>query len=120
MTQFDVIEYLSGLTAFVFDRAVLTRIAIEREVIDVTDYKSLTEKQKELCFADLLFVIYTAPNYTASSTQQHGAFTKTIGSQRYDTKKEVYNILIGLYKKWDDPKLSELSNLDVQWINEYD
>lgn len=71
MAQFDIITYLEGLTAFVFDKAVLTRIAMERDVSDITDFKSLTQKQKDLLLADLLFVIYTSPNYTASQTNQH-------------------------------------------------
>lgn len=120
MAQFDIIQYLEGLTAFVFDKAVLTRIAVERDVMDVTDYKQLTQQQKDLMLADLLYVIYTAPNYTASFTNQHGAYTQTIGSQRYDTKKDVYNIMIGLYKKWDDSKLELLEVNVTTWVNEYD
>lgn len=121
MAQFDIIKYLEGLTAFVFDKAVLTRIAMERDVSDVEDYKQLTAQQKDLLLADLLFVIYTAPNYTASTTFQHGAYTQTIGSQRYDTKKDIYNVMIGLYKKWDDDKLEDLlTDTDsTVWINEY-
>lgn len=120
MAQIDIIQYLEGLTAFVFDKAVLTRIAVERDVMDVTDSKQLTQQQKDLMLADLLYVIYTAPNYTASFTNQHGAYTQTIGSQRYDTKKDVYNIMIGLYKKWDDPKLELLEANVTTWVNEYD
>lgn len=120
MAQFDIITYLEGLTAFVFDKAVLTRIAMERDVSDIADFKSLTQKQKDLLLADLLFVIYTSPNYTASQTNQHGAYTKTIGSQRYDTKTDIYNLMIGLYKKYDDDKLELVSSGGVSWINEYD
>lgn len=122
MGDFDIIKYLEGLTAFVFDRAVLTRIAMERDLFEVKSYKELTQQQKDLALADLLFVIYTAPNYTASQTNQHGAYAQTIGSQRYDTKKDIYNVLVGLYKKWDDDKLEELP-LDTDntvWVNEYD
>lgn len=122
MAQFDIISYLEGLTAFVFDRAVLTRIAMERDVSDVVDYKELTKQQKDLLLADLLFVIYTSPNYTASFTNQHGAYTKTIGSQRYDTKAEIYNVMIGIYKRYDDEKLEDLllNSGSTVWVNESD
>ncbi len=120
MIQFNIIEYLEGLTAFVFDRAVLNRIAFERGVDSITDYSDLTQQQKDLCLADLLFVIYTAPNYTANMTQQHGAYTNTVGSQRYDTKKDIYNVMIGLYKKWNDEKVKEIPKEGLQWINEHD
>lgn len=116
---FDIIKYLSGLTSFVFDKAVLERVAMERDVYEITDYKELTQKQKDLCLADLLFVIYTAPNYTANMTVQHGAFSQTIGSQRYDTKKDIYNVMVGLYKKWEDDKLGEVPSEGLQWIYDY-
>ena len=122
MFEFDIIKYLEGLTAFVFDKAVLIRIAMERDLFLVEDYKDLTQKQKDLALADLLFVVYTSPNYTASFTNQHGAYTQTIGSQRYDTKKDVYNVMIRLYQKWDDDKLDflPLDANDTVWVNEYD
>lgn len=120
MDKFNIIEYLEGLTAFVFDKAVLKRVALERGVSKITSYEDLTQKDRDLLQADLLFVIYTSPNYTASLTNQHGAYTQTIGSQRYDTKKDVYNVMIGLYEKWDDEKLGQLVSSETVWVNEYD
>lgn len=120
MDEFNIIEYLEGLTAFVFDKAVLKRVALERGVSKITSYEDLTQKDRDLLQADLLFVIYTSPNYTASLTNQHGTYTQTIGSQRYDTKKDVYNVMIGLYEKWDDEKLGQLVSSETVWVNEYD
>ena len=47
MNTFDIIEYLSGITMFTFDKAVLKRIALDREVQDVSDFSELDEKPKE-------------------------------------------------------------------------
>lgn len=120
MAQFDIIKYLEGLTAYVFDKAVLNRIALERGVDGITDFNELTQQQKDLCYADLLFVIYVSPNYTASQTNQHGAYAQTVGSQRYDSKTDIYNIMVGLYKKWDDEKLDIITEGSIGWVNEYD
>lgn len=120
MEDFNIIEYLEGLTSYVFDKSVLKRIAMERGVLGVTDYGMLTQQQKDLCLADLLYVIFISPNYTASLTNQHGAYSQTIGSQRYDSKTDVYNVMIGLYKKWDDDKLEMLASGNIQWVNEFD
>ena len=59
--KFDIIEYLSGLTNFVFDKAVLKRIAYDRNVIDVTAYEYLSDEQKDLMKADLLYAAYISP-----------------------------------------------------------
>lgn len=118
MDEFDIIEYLSSLTSFVFDKNVLKRIARERGLSKIGDIDEITQKQKDLCLADLLYVIYTGPNYTANITSQHGAYTNTIGSQRYDTKGDIYNVMIRLYNKWDDDKLEYIPREGLQWIND--
>ena len=56
--KFDVIDYLSGLTGFIFDKAVLKRIALDRGVSDVTEYSQLDGMTKDLLLADLLYVAY--------------------------------------------------------------
>lgn len=117
--DFDIIEYLSGLTAFVFDKAVLKRIALDRGVYNVIDYSDLTLQQKELLYADLLFVAYLSPNVWASSTHSHGSFANTIGSQTIysEDKERLYNVFIGIYKKYDDAKLDEIEgNGNLQWL----
>ena len=121
MNEFDIIEYLSGITQFTFDKAVLKRIALDRGVSEVTDYEELTQKQKELLRADLLYAAYLSPNIWASSTHSHGSYTKTIGSQTvYAVEKErLYNTFIGIYRKYEDEKLNEIegTNATLQWLD---
>ena len=59
MASFDIIRYMSSLTGYIFDDAVLERIALERSVADVASFSEITEKDKDLLTADLLFVLYT-------------------------------------------------------------
>lgn len=119
--EFNIIEYLSGLTGFVFDKAVLKRIALDRDVYDVEEYDELEDKTKELLRADLLFTAYQSPNVWASSTQSHGSYTKNIGSQTlYNEEKErLYNTFVKIYEKYNDDKLLEVQNADstLQWLN---
>lgn len=121
MNEFDIIEYLSGLTGFVFDKAVLKRIAHDRDVFDVTDYEELDTKKKDLLKADLLFTAYFSPNVWASSTQSHGSYTKTIGSQTLYTadKERLYNTFYHIYSKYEDDKLEEIKTNEatLQWLD---
>lgn len=121
MDTFDIIEYLSGITMFTFDKAVLNRIALDRSVKDVTDYAALDERTKDLLRADLLLAAYLSPNVWASSTHSHGSYTKTIGSQTIysEDKERLYNMFVNIYKKYEDPKLEEVEALDsasLQWL----
>ena len=118
--KFNIIEYLSGLTAFVFDKAILKRIALDRGVYNIVEYSDLTTQQKELLRADLLFVAYMSPNVWASSTNSHGSFTQTVGSQTVysEDKERLYNVFMGIYKKYNDEKLDEIEAIgNLQWID---
>lgn len=119
MATFDIIEYLSGMTAFVFDKPVLKRIALERGLDDVTYYSDLTQQQKDLCYADMLFVVYTSPNTTASYSASHGTFKKSVGSQTINDKQGIYNIMVSIYGKYSDEKLSVVQEMqsNLEWIN---
>lgn len=119
--NFDIIEYLSGLTGYVFDKAVLKCIALDRNVHEVKDYSELDKATRDLLFADLLYVAYISPNVWASSTQTHGSYTKSIGSQTTYTedKERLYNQIVSIYKKYNDEKLEEIENSDsnLQWLD---
>lgn len=117
--QFDIIKYMDSLTGFTFQKSVLERIAMERGLSEVTEYNQLEQKDKDLVLADLLFVVYTSPYQTSSLTKQHGAYSQTIGSQIITDKRSIYNLMTGLYKKWNDDKLEAVAQLDggLQWIN---
>lgn len=119
MEEFDIYEYLSGLTGFSFDKAVLKRIAMRRGVLNATNIGDIDERMEDLLTADLLLTAYMSPTSTSSITKQHGAFSQTIGSQTINSKKDIYNLFIHLYKKWDDPKLEEAQSIggELQWLS---
>ena len=108
--KFDILEYLSGLTSFVFDKAVLKRIALDRDVLSVTSYSELDDKTKDLLRADLLLAAYLSPNVWASYTHSHGSYSQTTGSQTIyiEEKERIYNMLRNIYSKYDDVKLEEI------------
>lgn len=116
--KFDIIDYLSGLTGFLFDKSVLTRVATERMVLDVDEYSKLDTKTKDLLLADLLFVAYYSPNVWASSTHSHGSYTQTSGSQTINSadKERIYNRFTAIYRKYDDEKLNVTEDGTLQWL----
>ena len=117
--KFDIIEYLSGLTGFVFDKAVLKRIALDRGVYGIGEYHLLDGRTKDLLRADLLYTAYVSPNVWARYTHSHGSFCQAIGSQTIyaEEKEKMYNIFMGIYRKYDDMKLEEIDDGGtLQWL----
>lgn len=103
--EFDILQYMSGLTGFTFDKAVLERIALDRGVAEVTEYDELSQQDKDLITADLLLTAYLSPTIWASFTQSHGSYKKGVGSQSMYNKEEILDWLRGIYEKYEDPML---------------
>ena len=118
MASFDIIRYMSSLTGYVFDDAVLERIALERNVADVGSFAELSEKDKDLLTADLLFVLYTSPSKSASISKKHGQFSMSIGGQTITDKDNIFDTMMRLYKKWEDTKAEELEKIGggLEWM----
>lgn len=122
---FDILDYLSGLTNFVFDKSVLKRVAIDCGVIEATSYADLTQEQRDRCKIELLETIVFGVYQTASTTNQHGSYTLTVGAQTVTSKalESIKSELRRLYTKYgDDEKLNTLNDSDgcVKWIEEHD
>lgn len=116
--RMDIIDYLSGLTGFVFDKAVLQRTALDRQASQLSP-EDLDAKTRDLLRADLLYTAYISPNVWASSTNSHGSYTKTIGSQTIynEDKERIYNVFMGIYRKYNDEKLEEIDDSStLQWL----
>ena len=118
--KFDILDYLSGLTAYVFDKSVLKRVAMERDVMGATSIDDLDTKTRDLLRADLLYVAYLSPNVWASHTNQHGSYSRTVGSQTIyvGDKDRLYSTFIAIYKRYGDEKLEEIEGTqgNLQWM----
>lgn len=121
--SFDIISYMGSLTGYSLESSVLERIALERGVSDVKDYSDLTEKDRDLLLADIIFTVcFLFPTQTPSISKKHGTFSQTIGAQTITYKDRLYDMMLRLYKKWDDAKLGEIEGMNdgLQWIDESD
>ncbi len=117
---FDIIEYIGGITNYTFDKAVLNRIALDRGVMDVTEYSELNTSTKELLKADLLYTVYAGANSTGSYSLKDGDFQETLGSQTVNDMKRIYNIFSSIYGLYDTAKLDEIASVggQLEWVNE--
>ena len=125
VSKFNILSYLSGMTTFVFDKAVLERVAIQCGVAEIDSFADLTEEVEDKCKAMLLETIVYGPYQTASTTNQHGAYTQTLGAQTITSAalESIKAELRRLYNKYgEEDKLNALdaTNGEMTWINEND
>ena len=120
-SEFNIINYLAGMTGFVFDKDVLERIALDCGVSEVTEYSELTQENKDRCMIALLRTILNTPYSTASHTSKHGEWQEQIGSQSLTAafREDIRAQLKKLAQKYDDEELlEELEDMgaNLQWM----
>ena len=118
---FNIIDFIAGLYPYVFDIAVLRRVAYDCGVIEITEYSELTEEQKDRCKIALLETLVLSPYQTASQTSKHGEWQEQTGSQMTTAKniESIKNELRRLYKKYgEDEKLEQLESetANLEWM----
>ena len=118
---FNIIDFIAGLYPYVFDIAVLRRVAYDCGVIEITEYSELTEEQKDRCKIALLETLVLNPYQTASQTSKHGEWQEQTGSQMTTAKniESIKNELRRLYKKYgEDEKLEllESETANLEWM----
>ena len=118
---FNIIDFIAGLYPYVFDIAVLRRVAYDCGVIEITEYSELTEEQKDRCRIALLETLVLNPYQTASQTSKHGEWQEQTGSQMTTAKniESIKNELKWLYKKYgEDEKLEQLESetANLEWM----
>ena len=118
---FNIIDFIAGLYPYVFDIAVLRRVAYDCGVIEITEYSELTEEQKDGCKIALLETLVLNPYQTASQTSKHGEWQEQTGSQMTTAKniESIKNELRRLYKKYgEDEKLEQLESetANLEWM----
>ena len=118
---FKIIDFIAGLYPYVFDIAVLRRVAYDCGVIEITEYSELTEEQKDRCKIALLETLVLNPYQTASQTSKHGEWQEQTGSQMTTAKniESIKNELKRLYNKYgEDEKLEQLENetANLEWM----
>lgn len=120
-SKFNIINYLAGMTGFVFDKDVLQRIALDCGVSEVVEYSELTQEDKDCCKIELLRTILNTPYSTASHTSKHGEWQEQIGSQSLTAafREDIRAQLKKLAQKYDDEELlEELEDMGaiLQWM----
>ena len=98
-----------------FEEQHFIKIAMDRGVdpqADVYDETQVSKKQKDLMDADLIYMaVLKRPSDTASLSQSHNGYQKTIGSERDFYQDEKIKYAIRIYEQYDDEKAGILESI---------
>lgn len=113
-----VLEWLEASTMYSsFSEKNFIKIALDRGFdpqADVYDESVVTKRERDLMTADLIYTaVLLRPSNTASLSQSHNGYQKTVGSEQDFYQDDKIQYAIRIYKRYGDEKgedLEELSN----------
>ena len=102
-----VLEWLRASTRYTFEDETFKKIALDREcnLEDDVYGESVSKRQRELMTADIIFTaVLLSPSNTASLSQSHNGFQKTIGQEQDFYQDEKIKYAISIYRIYEDER----------------
>jgi len=109
-----VLEWLEKKTRYSFTEGNFEVIARDRGLDPSDDvYGAKVDKRlRELMEADIIFTaVLLSPSNTASLSQSHNGYQKTIGQEQDFYQDDKIKYAIGIYQKYGDDKADILINM---------
>ena len=111
-----VLEWLEASTMYSsFTEKNLVKIALDRGIspdADVYDEEVVTKKDRDLMSADLIYAaVLFRPSDTASLSQSHNGFQKTVGQEKDYYQDTKIKYAIGIYELYGDERAATLENI---------
>lgn len=117
-----VLEWLQASTRYTFEEKTFRKIAIDRECDPDWDVygDAVTKKQRELMTADIIFTaVLLSPSNTASLSQSHNGYQKTVGQEQDFYQDEKIKYAINLYRIYNDERgdiLEEATRKKIKFL----
>jgi hypothetical protein len=105
----DIIAYLKGKVGFNITEAKVGSILLDRGISSSATAESLTEKQRQLLYADCLMFGSTI----MSNSSRRGSFSESISNSN---GKDLRVLANSIYKKYDDDRYDSSIETDLTWI----
>ena len=110
-----VLEWLESSTMYSsFTTKNFIKIALDRDIdpsADAYDNITVTQKERDLLTADLIFMaVLLRPSNTASLQQSHNGYQKTVGQEQDFYQDEKIKYAISIYRLYEDVRGDLLEN----------
>ena len=110
-------DYLKGMVGFEITASTLNAIHINREIAKGADVAELSNKDKDLAYADLLMWASTNPSSYTGSKQSDGGWTQTEASKTLNAsdKKSFRSMAMDIYKRYGDRRYTPKVRIRNLW-----
>lgn len=110
-------DYLKGMVGFDVPASTINSIRINREITKGSDVAELSDKDKDLAYADLLMWASTNPSSYTGSKQSDGGWTQTEASKTLNAsdKKSFRSMAMDIYKRYGDRRYTPKVRIRNLW-----
>lgn len=110
-------DYLKGMVGFDVPTSTINSIRINREITKGSDVAELSDKDKDLAYADLLMWASTNPSSYTGSKQSDGGWTQTEASKTLNAsdKKSFRSMAMDIYKRYGDRRYTPKVRIRNLW-----
>lgn len=113
-------EYIRGLVAFEVPLEASNALLLSRGIDGEMTASELTQKQRDLIYADLLMYGITKPSSSGGEKKAHGGFSHTTKSETFTYRDDWFKMAMSIYKKYGDPKydpdaMVKIKNASCRW-----
>lgn len=110
-------DYLKGMVGFDVAEPTLNSIRINRNIKKGSDISELSEKDKDLAYADLLMWASTNPSSYTGSKSSDGGWTQTEASKTLTVsdKKSFRDMAMDIYKRYGDSRYTSKIRIVNLW-----
>ena len=107
-----VLEWLKASTRYSFEEKNFIKIALDRDCDPDDDVYSISKRQRELMTADIIFTaVLLSPSNTASLSQSHNGYQKSIGQEQDFYQDEKIKYAIRIYNIYEDERADILESV---------
>lgn len=107
-----VLEWLKASTRYSFEEENFIKIALDRDCDPEDDVYSISKRQRELMTADIIFTaVLLSPSNTASLSQSHNGYQKSIGQEQDFYQDEKIKYAIRIYNIYKDERAEILESV---------
>ena len=109
-----VLDWLKKKTRYSFEKGNFEVIALDRGVQPDDDVfgANVTKRLRDLMEADIIFTaVLLSPSNTASLSQSHNGYQKTIGQEQDFYQDEKIKYAIRIYNLYDDERADILESV---------
>lgn len=107
-------EYLGGFFAIEVPKQTMTTILTKRGIAMSSELESISDKDKDLCLADLYMFASTLPLVKNNTEDSDGGWKHTEGGYQYSVtdRRSFRSMAKALYAKWGEK--SSVNNIVIR------